>query len=430
MKSQIMRSGYRFRDAPTFTSIVPRRVAAGLMMLLISIPVYADNWRGRELEQKWRKAAWRVGPFHLQPSIILSNAGVDSNIYYAPSEPIKDYTLTAGPGLIVYLPLSRAFVLSASGSPQYVYYVKTKRERTWNYYFSTSAALNLRNVFFSLDWKYSRARQRWNTEIDIRPQQIADGRGGSALIQTSRRTSIAVAYSWTKYDYENIVQDTFNIRERLNRREETVSFTGYYQVTSRTRWFVDFELGRYKFEFADTALLKDSRSRAGYAGLEFSPAGRIRGRIRLGYKYFDITNPELKDYRGFIGDSSVSVRLAKPFVVRASYTRDVTFSLWYTNAYYLASTPGAGASLYFLKFFRLDYDYSFGRDRYPEPQDVGGGATVKRLDDFRIHSVGLYFRIMKKTAIGVIASRWTRISNLAYENDRRYFYGLNLIYDF
>jgi hypothetical protein len=129
----------------------------------------------------------------------------------------------------------------------------------------------------------------------------------------------------------------------------------------------------------------------------------------------------------------VSVRLAKPLVVRGSYVRDVNFSLWYNNAYYLGSTIGPGVSLYLLRFVRLDYDYSLGRNRYPEVQPGGGGGggtNVKRLDEFWIHSAGIYFRIRKNVALGVIGSRWTRTSNLAYENDTRYFLGLNLTYDF
>jgi len=403
-----------------------------MVLLIVGASIsFADTWKGKELEVLWRKAPWHFGPLKIQPALVLSNAGIDSNIYYSPSEPIKDYTLTAGPAATVYLPIYRRFVLSAYGSPQYVHYFKTARERTWNYYANGLAALNLRRVFMSFDYRYSDARERWNTEIDIRPRRKENGLGGSFLVQTSHRTSLAVSYREVKYDYENIDLDVFNVRERLNRKERYADLLAYYEATSRTKLFLDFEYGKYVFDFADTALLKDSRSRAAYGGLEFSPTGRIRGRVRFGYKYFDITNPELKDYRGFVGDSLVSVRLAKPFVVRASYTRDVTFSLWYNNAYYLGSTPGAGASLYLLKFVRVDYDYSFGRNRYPEEQPgTGGGPNVKRLDDFRVHTGGLYFRIWKKTAIGVIASRWTRMSNLAYENDTRYFYGLNLTYDF
>lgn len=404
-------------------------VAIALLIFGVS-PAFAETWKGLELEQKWRSAAWSFGPLRIQPAIVLSSAGYDTNVLYSPTDPIKDYTFTVGPAVNVYIPIRRRFVLSAFGSPQYVHYFKTARERAWNYYFTGSAALNLKRFFLAFDWNYSDARERFNTEIDIRPRRKQDGLGGSFVVQTSRRTSLSVGYRQAKYDYESINLDIFNVRDRLNRKEEYVDASGFYQATSRTRYFVDYELGRYRFDFAATALLKDSRSQAAYVGLDFSPEGRIRGRIRLGYKMFDTKNQEGQDYRGVVGDSRVSVRLAKPLVIRGSYARDVVFSLWYNNAYYIGSTPGVGASLYLLKFLRLDYDYSFGRSRYPEAQPDSGGGTIKRLDDFRVHSAGLYFRLRKKTAIGIVASRWVRLSNLVLENDKRYFFGLNLTYDF
>jgi len=393
----------------------------------------AETWKGRELDALWRKATWRFGPFRIQPALVLSNAGLDSNIYYSPGNPIKDYTLTAGPAVTVYLPIYRKLILSGTSSPQYVHYFKTKQERTWNYYVTGSAALSLKRVFLSFDMRYSDARERWNTEIDIRPRRKEDGLGGSFLIKTSNRTSLSLGYRQAKYDYENLLFDIFNVRERLNRKEQYVSLSAYYQATSRTKLFLDLEYGMFKFDFAETAVLKDSRSRAAYGGVEFSPTGRIRGKVRLGYKKFDIKNAEATDYQGLVGDAQVSIRLARPFVFRASYTRDINFSLWYTNAYYLGNTIGPGASLYALKFVRLDYDYSLGRSRYPELQaggGGGGGTEVKRLDDYRVHSAGVYFRIKKNVALGVIGSRWTRISNLVSENDKRYFFGLNLTYDF
>ncbi|MBM4389418.1 MAG: hypothetical protein FJ088_16905, partial [Deltaproteobacteria bacterium] len=100
-----------------------------MLLLAISIPAHAETWKGQELERKWRAAAWRFGPFHIQPSLVISNAGVDSNLYYSPSDPVKDFTMTAGPAATVYLPIHRKIVLSAYGSPQYVWYSKTEQQR-------------------------------------------------------------------------------------------------------------------------------------------------------------------------------------------------------------------------------------------------------------------------------------------------------------
>jgi len=408
--------------------------AAVLVLALVCLRIESGaqiyTWRGRELDQRWRKAALKIGPLRLQPALVLANAGIDSNIYYSPSEPVKDFTVTAGPRLEGWLPIWRRLIIYGSGSPQYVYYSKTARERTWNYYYSGAVALSLRRLFINAEGRYSDARERWNYEIDIRPRRQERTWAGNFLIQTSRRTSLEFNVRRTDYDYENLYFDVFNVRERLNRTEIAYGLTAYYQKTSRTKFFLAGEQQEFDFEFAETSALKDSRSRAGYAGLEFSPIGRIRGQARVGWKELDVFNAGAVDYGGIVGDVRLSLRLAGPFWVRASYLRDVDFSVWYDSAYYIQSRPSLGASLYVLRFIRLDYDYSIGRNDYPETQDVGGGVEVKRRDDYHIHQAGVYFRIRKNVALGAVFSRWLRDSNLDREDDKRYFYGLNLTYDF
>jgi hypothetical protein len=409
-----------------------RRISVvALTLLILGMGIsFAETWKGQELDRKWHAAAWRFGPFRIQPSLVISNAGVDSNVLYSPNEPIKDFTITAGPAGTVYVPIHRKFVLSAYGSPQYVWYSKTDRERTWNYYFNGAAQLSLKNVFFSLEGNYSDARERWNTEIDIRPRRKEEGYGGSVLVKAAWKTSFSLGYRTVKYDYQSVIYgDSFDVRERLNRKESYANFSMFYQASTQRRFFLEFEYGLYQFDFATQAAIGNSRSGAAYAGLEFSPLGpRVRGRIRVGYKKFDVRNPEGADYQGVVGDSQLWVRLAKPFVIRGSYVRDVRFSLWYQNPYYVESRPGAGISLYLLRFLRLDYDYSLGRNRYPVVG--GGGPDVKRFDEYSIHSAGIYFRIKKTVALGFIASWWTRNSNLETENDKRTFFGLNLTYEF
>jgi hypothetical protein len=390
----------------------------------------AETWKGTELQRKLRETPWHFGPFRIQPQIVITNAGVDSNVFYSPGDPVKDFTLTAGPAATIYLPIHRRFVLSAYGSPQYVWYSKTAQERTWNYYLRGAAQLSLKNVFFSLEGVFSDARERWNTEIDIRPRRKEKGYGGSALVKLAWKTSFSLAYKTVKYDYDSVITPGgFNVQEKLNRRESYANVSLFYQASSQRRFFIDLEYGEYRFDFDTQAAISDARSGGAYAGLEFSPLNRrVRGRIRLGYKKFDVRSATEPDYQGLVGDSLLSIRLARPFVVRGSYLRDVRFSLWYGNPYYVESRPGVGASIYALRFLRFDYDYSRGRNRYPL---IGGaGPDDKRLDVYTIHGGGVYFRIMKTAALGFIASWWARDSNIDAEDDNRTFFGLNLTYDF
>ena len=385
----------------------------------------ASTWKGKELRRRMMEAVWKVGPFRMQPVLHLTNAGYDTNVYNSPADPIKDYTLTAGPGLTAYLRLRNKLVLSAYASPQYVYYYKTARERTWNFYGRADVNFLFNKFFITAGMGYSEARERWNTEIDIRPRRKEESVFGEVLWQMLRKTSLGFNYSRARYDYENLFFEEFNIRELLNREEEYFDFLAYYELTPRVKFFVDYERGA--FDFADPASLRDSKSDGVYAGFEFSPFGRVRGRVKLGYKRFDAIKASWQDFKGLVGDTDISVKLTRVLSVRGSYRQDVRFSLWYDNAYFLESRAGAGASIYLFKKIRLDYDYSLGRNSYP-----GGRLSTagRREDIFIIHSAGLYFRLKEDIAIGIVASRWNRDSNFDWEDDTRDFVGLNLTYDF
>jgi len=415
-----------------------RRARAGLAVVLFAAlfgaaalsPLRADTWRGLELKQRIEGAAWRLGPLRIAPSLVVRNAGFDSNVLNSPDNPIRDFTVTAGPAATVFVPVLPRFILSLTGSPQYLWFNKTKRERAWNFYFTGAAQLNLRNIFFSLDGEYSDARERWNTEIDIRPRRKGLGYGSSVLVALGYRTSFGVGYRTVKYDYESLEIEGFDVRERLNRRESYGNVSIFYQLGTARRAYINFEYGDYKFEFAERAALQNSRSYGLYGGLEFiQPGRRLQGHVRLGYKKFDVLAQEGLDFRGFVGDTALRFRVARPLVLRASYIRDVVFSLWFGNPFFVESRPGVGVSLYTpLSFIRLDYDFALGRNRYFVPG--GGEPGVTRLDDYTMHTAGIYFRIRRDTALGFITSWWARNSNLPGEDDKRTFFGLNLTYEF
>jgi hypothetical protein len=402
--------------------------ALGLALLLAAPPASAQTWKGLDLERRMRDAAWHFGPFLIQPSLVISNAGVDSNLYYDSADPVKDLTITAGPAATFYVPIhKKKFVLSAYGSPQYVWYSETEQERTWNYYFNGAAQVNLRNAFFSFDAVYSDARERWNTEIDFRPRRKEMGYGSSALLKMAAKTSVLLGYRTVDYDYESVDYEGSDLNEELSHQESFANFSTYYQSALTRRLFLDFEYGRYEFVYETQADLKDAESGAVFGGVEFSELGRrVRGRLRLGYKKFDVWNADLPDYQGLVGDTQLSVRLARMFTIRGSYVRDVRFSLYYDYPYFIETMPGVGASVYFLSFIRLDYDFMHGQNSYPELP----GEDITRYDEFDVHSGGVYFRVIRNTAIGFIVSWWARDSNMPGEDDERTFLGFNLTYDF
>lgn len=405
---------------------VPFKVGFFIFLsLLLSSELLAETWKAKQLRLAWEQAAWRFGPLKIQPAILIRDAGYDSNIYYHP-QPVSDFWLTAGPAVDAYLMVKRRIIIHVFESPQYVFFFKTKRERTWNNYFNGDVSLSLNRFLLTIGGSLNNARERWNTEIDIRPRRKEESAFVSLLYQRSYRVSFEITTRKTDYDYESIEYGSININERLSHLEKYLSGKFYYRLNSRIQFFLEGEWGEYNFKNPNS--LGDSKSRTLFSGFEFSPAGRIRGRIRIGYKKFDTVASEMPDFKGLVGDTSVSWELFRPLVLRGSYRRDVNFSIWSRNPFYVGKSWSAGYSFYFLrKKFRLDYTFSQLKNDYPlgEVPD-----SDPRHDDYTLNSVAIYYRIKKTVGLGITAGSWTRKINVFNWDADRKFVGLNLTYDF
>jgi hypothetical protein len=410
---------------------------AAVILLALAGQLSASTWRGDTLIAQAAAAPWRFGLFRIQPQLILSDFGYDSNIYHQP-DAVDDYSFTAGPQIGAFLSLKRKVIFTLTESPRYVYYYKTARERTWNNFLNASVSFLLNNFFIQAGAHLNDAKQRWNYEIDVRPRLKDTGYDALLLWQPSRKTSIAAGVKQNRFRYDDSSIETLGLAERLNRDETAVNLTFYNQLTARTRAFVDFEYVRADFERGVNS--RDALSYAGYGGFEFSARGRIRGRLRLGYKLFRPLTAGQPDFKGLVGDSSLAVTLLRPLVLRASYLRDVRFSYLPATPYYVEGTAGGGLSLYlFRRRIRLDYDYSQLQYDYPDvvalpaaedPEALPPAAVPSRQDRVGMHTVGVFYRIGENIGLGLRAGRWNRRVNIYSWKANRDFVGLNLTYEF
>jgi hypothetical protein len=410
------------------------RVAALGLAWTLALPLgaAASTWKGTELAALWNSAAWRLGPFRVQPAFILSEAGYDTNIYYyGLDNPISDYTFTLGPVVRFYVPFHRKVWLAIQESPRYVYYLESRRERSWNNDFRGDLHFNFNRLLISLGRGFSSARQRWNTEIDFRPRLRRDDWQGSALLQPGTKLSMGLDVRRTRLDFENLFVETFSVRDRLNRSETYIDGTAYYQAAPRLRVSAGVELGR--FEFENPASGRDARSTRWSGGLEWAGPGVIQGRVRWGWKSFRTLDENRADFHGLAGDADLRFVLSPIVTLRGMVRRDVQFSLWYDNAYFVENRFGAGAAILMTRNTRFEYDYQLGVNSY-EAGGAAGGApaagSAKRQDDIGLHTFGLSFRLSPRTWFGLSVSLWSRDSNLDWEDDRRNFWGINLRHDF
>ena len=123
---------------PRFLQFQKRIILLLIIFLLFCqiTDIYGDTLMREKLRNMWQDTWIKAGPFRIKAVMFLNDVGYDSNVYRTNTNPIKDFRITAGPGITVFLPVKKRILFSIYGSPQYVFFKDTERERAWNSYFN------------------------------------------------------------------------------------------------------------------------------------------------------------------------------------------------------------------------------------------------------------------------------------------------------
>ncbi len=236
------------------------------------------------------------------------------------------------------------------------------------------------------------------------------------LVKLAHRTSFSFGYRTVEYDYESVVYgDDFDVRERLNRRESYANLSFYLPGVVAEAVLRRSRIRRY------TNSNSPRRRPSGMPGAGRPTPGsssrrlgrRVRGRIRVGYKKFDVAG---RGRAGLSGDrrrlpafGAAGQALRHPRLLRAGrpVLALVRQSLLHREP---AGSRGIDLSLP-VPAARLRL-FSFGRNTYPAGRGRRAGMR-KGSTNSTIHSAGVYFRIVKNTALGIhrqLVGAGTRIS--------------------
>jgi hypothetical protein len=381
---------------------------------------------------------WQVGPFRIYPRIRFREIGYDDNVYRQREvdEPVPDFTATVSPEIRFFVIYKDWLILHLTENPEYVWFAKEARERSLNNRFSLGYKVRFFNSFvFSGDFVFNRARLRANSEFDERVNQVFIGYEGSVFYETDRETSFGLRTFIRGYNYEDekTPGESIYYSRTLNRVETGLYGEFYYRLHQDTFLFVNAGYTDYDFKYVE-GKVKDSYTFDGLAGIRFPIIGSLRGSLSLGLKSLTPRTGNQKSFFGPIANTSLEARI-KRFNLRAEFSKDVRFSYWTSNIFFVEYIFGGGLSFYLTRFLRLDYDYRDGENRYPEQTEIRlpdeSYEVVERKDRYRSHQISVVFRIFRNTGLGLSINSWERASNDYRWGDRKsLFFGGYITYDF
>ena len=79
-----------------------------------------------------RPGLFRVGSFYLTPYLNIGSMGIDTNVFYTPTDRQTDFTASLGPGLELVRPIGRESRFRLDGGLDYLYFAKTDWQRKLN----------------------------------------------------------------------------------------------------------------------------------------------------------------------------------------------------------------------------------------------------------------------------------------------------------
>lgn len=366
------------------------------------------------LAQSDPSAAARVhiGPLALSPSIALTDAGVDTNVFNSAEAPESDFRLIITPSADLWLHAGRA-LLSGRIRDDIVWYQKYSSERSVNSSEKFGIGLPLNRLIFNGSIGHLRTRERPGFEIDARAARREIGYEGAVEMLGFSKTFVGVRVlrQTVRFDEDAVFRDV-NLHDELNRETISSAVTFRYQATALTAVVLEVSRVRDRFDFRP---LGGSKSAETTVGLKFEPAALLKGVATFGHRRFEPDDPTVPSYEGSTGRVNLSYVAADSIKLVVEAVREVQYSFDLSQPYYLLT--GFSGSVAQQIFGPVDVvgRAGFQRLAYRNRADAIE-VGPERTDRVRSYGFGVGYHLGETFRVGVNVDHDNRESLVAFRN--------------
>jgi hypothetical protein len=399
-------------------------LALGLSVLAASSRASAQSGVLREPDAS--KARVRAGRLMLNPTIGLTNLGVDTNVFNEPDQnvPESDFTITVTPQTDLWLRMGRSWV-TGTVKEDLVWYKTFASERSTNHNVKLGWLLLMNRVTFSADTAYLRTRERPGFEIDARTKRSEFISRGNLEIRVRPKIFVGIRGDRTTTGFDRVSTFAgYNLRDQLNRTATTEAVTVRHQITPLTAVTLDVGREQQRFEFSPS---RDSDSTTAAIGIKLDPFALIKGSASIGYRDFQPVSSSLPAYRGVIGNADLSYVAFGSTRLGVATSRDVQYSFDINEPYYLLT--GVSFSVARRLVRRVDVIGRGGIQKLAYRERIGGiEAAPDRFDSLRSYGGGVGYYMANGTRIGFNVDRQHRHSPVASREYHGLTFGTSVTY--
>jgi Putative beta-barrel porin 2 len=374
-----------------------------------AVPALAQSPEGGPDPAKVRV---RIGPLWMNPTVSLTNFGIDQNVFNEPdsASPKQDLTLTATPNTDVWIRVGPSWV-DGSVKEELVWYQTYATERAANSMYRIGWKLPLNRLAFDVGGSYANVRDRPGFEIDARSLRIETTVNGSVEVRTLSKTFFGARAERLRTNFDkDAVFLTSNLHTELNHVTTNTGFFVRHQLTPLTSVMVTASRIQDRFDFSS---LRDSDSNIGAVSLTFDPFALIKGSLTVGYRDFRPSAAGLADFRGLTTAVNLSYTATEMTKFSVKANRDIEYSFDTDQPYYLLT--GVEGSIAQQVFGPVDVAGRLGFQSLAYRDRAGAVVTVAdRVDRVRTYGVGVGYHLSRDLRVGVNVDRSQRDSDVAH----------------
>jgi hypothetical protein len=367
----------------------------------------------------------RLGPLYLNPSIGLTGAGVDDNVFNEPDQVAKsDYTATLSPATDLWLRFGPSWI-NGTVREDLIYYQKYASERSANGSFRVNWLIPLNRLTLNPGISYLATRARPGFEIDTRAQRSEIDYNGTIELRVASKTFVGVRGDrrMTTFD-ENARYLGSSLENDLNRTVTSTGLTIRHQATPLTS--ITFDVSRVldRFEFLPA---RDGDSTQISGGVKFDPAALIKGAATFGYRDFKPASGAVPGYQGSTAAVDLSYVALGTTKLTVTASRDVQYSFDINQPYYVQT--GVTGSIGQQIFGPLDVVARIGAQRLDYRNREGTVVLVaNRVDHIRIYGAGIGYHLGRDMRVGFNVDQQKRTSPLDARQYSGVVYGFAITY--
>jgi putative beta-barrel porin BBP2 len=374
------------------------------------------------------KVRLQLGPLSLNPTIALSNIGIDQNVFNQPADqnPQQDFTLTITPATEVWLRMGPTWV-TGSVKEDIIWYQKFTTERAANNRSSIGWRVPLSRLNLAVNASHASVRDRPGFEIDARSQRGETSYDGKVEVRALARTFFGVTGSRAMVDYDKA--DVFlgtNLQVELNRTTTTAGILLREQLTPLTAIVLNATKSEDRFEFSS---LRDSNSTAATATISFDPAALIKGSATFGYRDFEPLSPGVSSFKGTTANVGLTYVAFDATRLAFTFSRDVQYSYDINQPYFLQTGFAGSIAQQIFGPFDVIARGTTASMAYRNR----AGAVVQfpdRVDQFQSYGGGIGYHMSRDLRLGVNVDNERRVSDVATRQYNNLKFGSAVTYGF